>query len=180
MWRATAAVAGAGVGLVRFDKAGQHLEEERSLLWCERRQDALLRSASVRAQPVAQCLATRRQPQDAGTAVLRIHPALDVTGGGKAVDEVMGAHRIDAQPCREAALVNGWGILERGDHGVLDRRKAGAFGNLSCDAETDLVEAPRQMGRDPVTSWNVACRRLDHTRAWHSSGNLFSKLIILV
>ena len=176
--RPTAAIAGTGIGLVRFDKAGQHVEEERALLWRERRQDAFLRGASVGAQPVAQGLAARRQAQRAGAPVLWIYPPLDIAGGGEAMDEVMGAHRIDAQPGRQAALVDGRCILERSDHGVLDRRQAGAFGNLCGDAETDLMEAPRQMGGDPVTLWNVGC-----ATSWPCSEhgtfiNLFSKLII--
>ena len=65
-----------------------------------------LRSARVGAQPVAQGLAARRQAQRAGAPVLGIDPPLDVAGGGEAVDEVMGAHRIDPQPHRQAALVD--------------------------------------------------------------------------
>src|SRR5258708_7056213 len=81
---------------------------------------------------------------------------------GEAMDEVMRAHRIDAQPGRQAALVGVRYFRQRSDHSVLDRRQIGALGNLCRDAEADLMEAPRQMGGDPVTLWNAAIGRLSH------------------
>ena len=51
--RPPAAVAGAGIGLVDFNKAGQQLEEHSALLRRERRQDAFLRGTGSGAQAVA-------------------------------------------------------------------------------------------------------------------------------
>ena len=144
--RPPAAVAGASIGLVHFDKAGQHVEEKRALLRRERRQDAFLRGTRRGAQAVVQCLATRAQSQRAGAPVLRIDPPLDMASSGEAMDEVMRAHRINTQAGGQAALVGVRSFRQRSDHGELDRRQIGALGHLCRDAQADLMEAPRQVG----------------------------------
>ena len=69
--RPPAAVTGAGIGLVHFDKAGQHVEEQRALRRRDRRQDAFLRGTRRGAQAVVQRLAARAQSQRAGASVVR-------------------------------------------------------------------------------------------------------------
>jgi len=153
---------------VHFDKAGQHVEEQRAFLRRERRQDAFLRGTRRRAQAVVQRLAARAQSQRAGASVLRIDPPLDMARSSEAMDQVMRAHRIDAQAGRQAALVGVRYFRQGSDHSELDRRQIGALGNLRRDAQADLMEAPRQVGGDPVTLWNAVYGRLRHdpTIAW--------------
>ena len=146
---------------MHFDKAGQHVEEQRALRRREWRQDAFLRGTRRGAQPVVQCLAARTQSQRAGASILRIDPPLDMARRGEAMDEVMRAHRIDAQPGRQAALVGIRCFRQRSDHSELDRRQIGALGNLRRDAQADLMEAPSQMGGHPVTLRN-AIKRGNH------------------
>ena len=121
---------------------------------CEARAAARKRSCS--AWPRA------RQSQRAGASVLRIDPPLDMARSGEAMDEVMRAHRIDPQARRQAALVGVRYFLQRSDHSELDRRQIGALGNLCRDAQADLMEAPRQVGGDPVTLWDAVFGRLRH------------------
>ena len=147
---------------MHFDKAGQHVEEQRALLGRERRQDAFLRGTRRGAQPVVQCLAARTQSQRTGAAVLRIDPPFDIPRCREAMDEVMRAHRIDAQPGCQAALVGIRCFRQGSDHSELDRRQIGALSNLCRDAEADLMEAPGQMGGHPVTLWNAAIGRYGH------------------
>jgi hypothetical protein len=147
---------------VHFDKTGQHVEEKRALRRRERRQDAFLRGTRRGAQAVVQRLAARAQSQRAGASVLRIDPPLDMARSGEAMDEVMRAHRIDAQAGRQAALVGVGYFRQRSDHGELDRRQIGALGDLCRDAQADLMEAPRQVGGDPVTLGDAVWGRLRH------------------
>ena len=160
--RPPAAVTGAGIGLVHFDKAGQHVEEKRAFLRRERRQDALLRGTRRGAQAVVQRLAARAQSQRTGASVLRIDPPLDMARSGEAIDEVMRAHRINTQAGGQAALVGVRSFRQRSDHSELDRRQIGALGHLCRDTEADLMEAPRQVGRYPVTLWNADMGGLRH------------------
>lgn len=160
--RPPAAVAGAGIGLVHFDKTGQHVEEKRAFGRLERRQDAFLRGTRRGAQAIVQRLAARGQSQRAGASVLRIDPPLDMASSGKAMDKVMRAHRIDPQAGRQTALVGVRYFRQRNDHSELDRRQIGALGNLCRNAQADLMEAPRQVGGNPLTLWDAVFGRLCH------------------
>jgi len=147
---------------VHLDKAGQHVEEKRAFCRRERRQDAFLRGTSCGAQMVVQRLAVHGQSQRAGASVLRIDPPLDMARSGKAMDKVMRAHRIDAQAGRQAALVGVRYFRQRNDHSELDRRQIGAPSNLCRNAQADLMEAPRQVGGDPLTLWDAVFGCLCH------------------
>ena len=77
------------------------------------------------------------------------------------------------QPALAAAHIDhraGVGKVIGGDDGGIL-----AAAHLGGDAETDLVEAPRQMGRDPVRWGNVRCRRLGLVRASPVSKSVFRR-----
>ncbi|HTG25436.1 MAG TPA: hypothetical protein VK681_35835 [Reyranella sp.] len=149
---------------MHFDKAGQHVEEQRALRRREGRQDAFLRGTGSGAQAVVQRLAACTQSQCTGAAVLWVDSPFDISCCGEAMDEVMSAHRIDTQPGRQAALIGIRYFRQRSDHSVLDRRQIGALCNLCRDAKADLMEAPGQMGGHPVPLWNGIGRRVHNSK----------------
>jgi len=139
---------------VHFDKTGQHVEEKRAFRRLERRQDAFLRGTRRGAQAIVQRLAARCQSQRAGRGPVRgLTRRSTWPAAARRCDKVMRAHRTIAQAA--ARLL--WSVSGTSDSATITANstgvRIGALGNLCRNAQADLMEAPRQVGGDPLTLW---------------------------